>query len=215
MKVVLDLPGRCGECLLFGAIQGLEDALVLVDPQGVVFHVNRRAEELLGISAARVMGTKFRACLRPPALVRFWNSAVRRSQPAVTELLWPDVGQLRATVSLCRSRAGAPIGRALLLRDISAEKQIQVSLPVAVAKRLVEMAGPDAAPGETALLTPRERQILGLLALGLSNATIAQRLHVSSNTIASHLKHLFPKIGAHNRAQAAAYALARGIRATS
>lgn len=214
MKVVLDLPGRCGECLLFGAIQGLEDGLVLVDPQGVVFHVNRRAEGLLGISASRVMGTKLRACLKPPSLLRFWNTAVRRSQPAVTELSWPDGAQLRATVSLCRSMAGAPIGRALLLRDISSEKQIQVSLPVAVARRLVEMAGPDLSSAEPVLLTPRERQILALLALGLSNAVIAAKLHVSSNTIASHLKHLFPKIGAHNRSQAAAYALARGIRAT-
>jgi PAS domain S-box-containing protein len=212
MKITLDLHGRCGECLLFGAIEGLEDGLVLVDPQGIIFHVNRRAEEFIGISAPKVMGTKLRACLKPPPLLRFWNSALREKEVASTELAMAGGVQLRATVSLCRSMGGEPIGRALLLRDITREKRIQVDLPLAVAQRLVEMTGAEEGAAESVPLTSRERQILALLSAGLSNAAVAAKLHVSANTVASHLKHLYPKIGVHSRSQAVAYAMSRGIR---
>ena len=215
MKISLDLHGRCGECLLYGAIQGLDDGLVLVDPQGGIFHVNRRAEEFLNISAAKEMGNKLRACLKHPGLLRFWTSALREKEPISSELVLPGGVQLRATVSLCRSLAGEPIGRALLLRDVTREKRIQVELPLAVAQRLVKLSGTEGGGEEDAPFTARERQILGLLAGGMSNAAIAARLHVSANTVASHLKHLYPKIGVHSRSQAVAYALTHGIRPPS
>lgn len=215
MKVTLDLHGRCGECLLFGAIQGLEDGLVLVDPQGIVFHVNRRAEDLLGLSAPRAMGTKLRGCLKLPALLRFWDSTLRHPEASSAELSLAAGVRMRATVSLCKSVGGETIGRALLLRDITREKRIQLELPVAVAQRLVEMTGVAEETGEPAALTARERQILALLSGGLTNAGIAAKLHVSVNTVASHLKNLYPKIGVHRRSQAVAYALSRGIRPSS
>ena len=211
--VRLDLQGRCGECLLYSAIQGLDDGLVLVDLKGAIFHINRRAEAILGLSSSRAMGARLRSCLRQPSLLRFWSTAVRSKEPLTADFAMPGAVQLRATVSLCRSTAGDPIGRALLLRDVTREKRIQVELSASVARRLVEMAGPgEDTAGEGIPLTARERQILGLLAEGLGNAAIAARIRVSANTVASHLKHLYTKIGAHNRAQAVAYALSRGNR---
>src|SRR4030095_2108534 len=134
-----------------------------------------------------------------PSLLRFWNAALREKQAASSELALAGGVPARATISPCRSVTGEPIGTALLLRDITRERQIQVELPVAVARRLVEATGIREISAAVDSLTIRERQILALLAGGLSNAAMGAKLHLSAHTIASHLKHLFPKIGVHSR----------------
>ena len=60
-------------------------------------------------------------------------------------------------------------------------------------------------------LTPREIEVLTLIAEGLTNTEIADRLVVSGATIKSHVNHIFAKIGARDRAQAVVYAYANGI----
>jgi len=51
-------------------------------------------------------------------------------------------------------------------------------------------------------ITPRELEILGLIAAGLSNREIAERLFVSHNTVKTHSSRLFDKLGARRRTQA-------------
>jgi ATP/maltotriose-dependent transcriptional regulator MalT len=60
-------------------------------------------------------------------------------------------------------------------------------------------------------LTPREREILGLVAEGLSNAEIAARLHVGRATVKTHLLHVFEKLGVNDRTAAVVTALKQGI----
>ena len=74
------------------------------------------------------------------------------------------------------------------------------------------VAAPDA--GEIPLveaLTPRETQILSLVADGLANKAIAARLGVSDETVKFHLTSIFGKLAASNRTDAVRIALRRGL----
>ena len=87
----------------------------------------------------------------------------------------------------------------------------KVALDPAVQRQLVDALAGGAATGASAPalpdgLTPREAEVLALIADGLSNAEIAGRLVVSEATVKSHVNHLLAKIGARDRAQAVAYA---------
>ena len=130
-------------------------------------------------------------------------------------------------------RAGA---RGYLTKDASAE-QIetairavhagQTHLDPAVQERLVaavisrppspdpaDLAGPG--PGGRKPpdgLTIREAEVLSLLASGLSNTEIAQRLYLSHATVKTHINRIFAKTGVRDRAQAVRYAYQHGLSA--
>ena len=60
----------------------------------------------------------------------------------------------------------------------------------------------DQARLESLGITPRELEILQLMAAGLSNREIAERVHVSENTVKTHSSRVFDKLGARRRTQA-------------
>jgi DNA-binding NarL/FixJ family response regulator len=117
-------------------------------------------------------------------------------------------------------QAGA---RGYLTKDASAE-QIetairavhagQTHLDPAVQERLVaavishppppDLSGPGRKPPDG--LTAREVEVLALLASGLSNTEIAQRLYLTNATVKTHINRIFAKTGARDRAQAVRYA---------
>jgi len=69
------------------------------------------------------------------------------------------------------------------------------------ARRWIEgRGGAASAPGD---LTPREREVWALVAGGLTNPQIAERLGLSDNTVKFHVQHLFSKLGVKNRTEAA------------
>jgi DNA-binding CsgD family transcriptional regulator len=63
-----------------------------------------------------------------------------------------------------------------------------------------------------ASLSPREREVLTLIAEGLSNAQVAERLSISEKTVRNHVSNLFDKLGIWTRAQAIVFAMDRGFK---
>jgi DNA-binding CsgD family transcriptional regulator len=130
------------------------------------------------------------------------------------------------------ARAALPLETAQCRLDLAralAETQPQVAIAEARAAlfaldRLGASAEADAAaallrswgvsgrtgPRAAGLLTRREQEILGLLAAGLSNREIGERLYISPKTAAHHVSNVLAKLGLRNRSEAGAYAAAMG-----
>jgi pimeloyl-ACP methyl ester carboxylesterase/DNA-binding CsgD family transcriptional regulator len=66
-------------------------------------------------------------------------------------------------------------------------------------------------PSPFIALSARERQVLALIAKGLSNTDIAERLHISEKTVRNHASNVFDKLGVWSRAQAIVFAHDRGF----
>jgi len=84
--------------------------------------------------------------------------------------------------------------------------------PTVTARVLARLrSGPDADP-RLARLTGQERRILDLIAEGLTNRQIAERVHLAEKTVKNYVSNLLTKLGMERRTQAAVYAA--GLRAT-
>ena len=97
--------------------------------------------------------------------------------------------------------------------EAALDPAVQAHVVAALASDGAHVAGPgpSTTPQLPDELTPREAEVLALIAEGLTNAEIAERLVVSPTTVKSHINHLFAKAGLRDRTQAVNYAYRTGI----
>lgn len=152
------------------------------------------------------------------------------------DLAMPDIDGVEATR---RITAQQPDVRVLVLTSFSDRERILNAIDAGAVGYLLKDAAPDeilrgiraAARGESPLspkaantllaarkerlevreLSPRETEVLVLVANGLANKQIAQRLGISEKTVKAHLVNVFQRIGVSDRTQAAVWAHRRGL----
>ena len=122
------------------------------------------------------------------ATLDHWLAAVRQALGAETTTLAWEAGRgmaIEQAVDLALTATEAPVARP--------DKQ------------------PDRSTQQVAGLSPREREVAALLALGLSNRQIAERLVITERTVAAHIEHLLNKLGFASRHQVGAWADEHGL----
>ena len=107
-----------------------------------------------------------------------------------------------------------------LLKDVSPEHLIaavrlvrrgDALLAPSITRRLVERFAPRSAAADLSVLTPRELEVLGLIARGLSNAELAAALTLSEATVKTHVARILGKLGLRDRVQAVVLAYEAGL----
>lgn len=158
----------------------------------------------------------------------------RESRPDVTlmDLRMPQLDGIAATKAI---RAEFPAARIIALTSYEGDQDIYRALDAGVRGYLLKEAvhaevlrairtvhaGKRLMPPEVAqrlseyfpqmALTPRETEVLGLVANGLGNKEIAERLGTATGTIKIHLQNILEKLSASDRTQAVTIAIQRGI----
>ena len=158
----------------------------------------------------------------------------RRLQPGVVlmDLQLPGLSGVQATAALC---AHDPQARILIYSTFAHDDEVQSALDAGASGYVQKSASRDellaavrqvAAGGNylppelaqrlknlrlSAAITSREREVLELIANGHANKQIASLFEISEDTVKRHVSHILEKLGVHDRAQATAEAIRRGI----
>jgi DNA-binding NarL/FixJ family response regulator len=216
---------REGLALLLSLLPGVEvvgtaadgeEALALAaELKPDVVLMDLRMPGIGGVEATR----RLRAASPPVSVIVLTTYADDRSvvsalQAGAVGYLTKDAGAAEIRQALERVRNGHavidPAVQRHLVDAIAASGPDGPLVPAGKTEQGTQVASAAALPDG---LTPREAEVLGLMAAGLTNAEIAARLVVSEATVKSHINHLLPKIAARDRAQAVTYAYRHGLAA--
>ena len=181
----------------------LVDSLVvpasLHDVEGRFVHMNAAAERASGNSNAQMLGRHFTDLLPPEArknVAAQFRRAVERGEPTDFETVFVDAGgHLRGVRAqhLPLRHAEAIVGVLILAFDVRRPP----SEPIRVIPE--------------PRLTPRQREILNLIASGLSTSEVARELTLSPETVRNHIRNAFRELHAHTRVEAIAAAQRLGL----
>jgi DNA-binding NarL/FixJ family response regulator len=145
--------------------------------------------------------------------------SIQRARERVADLqvvVWSTVHDPRAVKAAFAAGAAAYVLKTARADDLTlAIRQIfERSIYLAKDWPLPDSTGEEVSEGISWMLTPREREILQLVAEGYSNAQLARMLWVSGETIKFHLSNIYQKIDVTNRTEAGRWAHLHGVALT-
>ena len=201
------------------------EATVTVDDAGIIVARNEAAERLLRRPASDALGKPCHAIMHglTPAGAPLCGpdcAAIalcrQGSSPRRFEMIArrPDGTDVWLDVTTVTLQDEHPVAVHVLSESVSAKRLAGVATEVA--RRLAETA-PQTSADEAALrqineaLTPREIEVLRLLAAGIGTDEIAGRLNLSRATVRNHVQNLLPKLRVHSRVEAVVLALKAGL----
>jgi DNA-binding CsgD family transcriptional regulator len=162
----------------------------------------RAAERACAGSIALAKGTY-------DAAARAFEDAIDLHERAVAplEVAAARIGLSRSLAAQNRTEAAREqaLAAAAAFAELGAEKALQE------ADKLLAWLGGRGSARDRGTLTPRELQVLSLVAEGLSNREIAERLIVSEHTVHRHVANIYTRLGVSSRAAAVAVAAERGL----
>jgi predicted ATPase/DNA-binding CsgD family transcriptional regulator len=170
---------------------------------GIAKCLERLAGVAVGLGSSEQGARLFGAAQALRAAMSAWEPAERTAYErdvATARGILGDAAFDRARSEGYALSVEAAVAEAL---TIGARRPLPISATTPAPSRQVET--------DVASLTPRERDVLGLIAAGRSTKEIAAALVVSVPTVERHITHIYQKIGARGRADATAYALRHGL----
>lgn len=200
---------REGIVMLLGLLPGIEVIGSARDGEEAVALVAEHAPDVV------LMDLRMPRCDGVEATRRI-RSAYPGTQVVVLTTFADDESLFPALQAGARGYLTKDAGGEEIVRAIEAVLSGEAGLSPKVQRLLLERftSVPSTAAAEPELpdgLTPREVEVLVLIAEGMSNAEIARSLHISQATVKSHINNLFAKAGVRDRAQAVRYAYVRGL----
>jgi len=143
--------------------------------------------------------------------------AIRSELPETRVLMFSSYGEREAVVaSLLAGASGyvtKNVARAQLLEALRAvargESLLDSRVTAPVLDRLKELSEKERAADDP--LSPREREVLALIARGMTNREIAEQLVISEHTARNHVTNILDKLGLNRRTEAAVYAARLGL----
>ena len=161
--------------------------------------------------AAEHLRWRWLAQVDPPAadeLVAAWRAA---EEAALAFGSVPEVAQVRVRLAGVLRAAGDASG-ARVTADLARETAHALGARPLLAELVALGSAPaPSTPVDASVLTPREAEILPLVAEGRSNGEIGKQLFISTKTVSVHVSHILAKLDAASRTEAAAVARRRGL----
>jgi PAS domain S-box-containing protein len=190
-------PPRVREVRLRSLLNLATTPMVVADQTRRLLDANPMACEVIGASREAILGRRiddFTAVEGGFDVDRLWQHFLEEGRVNGTFPVKRTDGKVRPVVYVATANVVPGLHMAVFAKGMNGAEQ-----------------GPARPPSRASRLTPRETEILQLIADGMTDREIAARLVLSPATARTHARNLIGKLGAHTRAQAVAIGIRRGV----